>query len=458
MRYVERTRAETVRFTDRAVDGRRLILRVEDTRAVEVNQPRRISIDRRTYLRGEVDDVLDGRVVLYVTDGKPATSPLRGDLEYDSSAAEEKLRRERRALDDLLDNRSVRPDLSELLLDPRRNRSPRPADVETFVQPELDDAKREAVRVALGTEDFLLVQGPPGTGKTTFIAELVSHVLKRDRGCRVLITSQTHIALDNALEAIRGLCPDAALLRLGRPDKIGSEVDDLTVDRRLVAWRSEVLAKSRAFLDELAHRLGYEVPELDVRAVGLEIAEQRAQLKDLRSRIQLRQAERRRLLDEVSTFDEFAASVFDTAAQVEAAASGTVGDLTSAAERFIEAGLALVSSLESGAGLRDELLEMETSLKEWRDAERDRASAEAKLREDLATALGTDADDVDSLLEQAERAGPQGDPAFSRLVAIAQEWEERFGATPDFHGALVMRSDVVLQRVLASVGCAAPEL
>ena len=52
----------------------------------------------------------------------------------------------------------------------------------------------------LATKDVCLVQGPPGTGKTTVIAEAIYHFVKNNE--RVLLASQTNLAVDNALERL----------------------------------------------------------------------------------------------------------------------------------------------------------------------------------------------------------------------------------------------------------------
>ena len=57
-----------------------------------------------------------------------------------------------------------------------------------------------AVRKMLAVKDVCLIQGPPGTGKTTVIAEAIYQFVLR--GERVLIASQTNLAVDNALERL----------------------------------------------------------------------------------------------------------------------------------------------------------------------------------------------------------------------------------------------------------------
>ena len=72
-----------------------------------------------------------------------------------------------------------------------------------------DDPAFAAISNALDAEDLFLLQGPPGTGKTTAIVEIVLQTLRRSPRSRVLICSETHIAVDNALERLgKNLSPE----------------------------------------------------------------------------------------------------------------------------------------------------------------------------------------------------------------------------------------------------------
>lgn len=73
----------------------------------------------------------------------------------------------------------------------------------------------EAVAKALIATDMALIQGPPGTGKTTVIAEIIWQTLLQNPEAKILITSQTHLAVDNALGRLRGK-------KMVRPIRIGS--------------------------------------------------------------------------------------------------------------------------------------------------------------------------------------------------------------------------------------------
>lgn len=74
-----------------------------------------------------------------------------------------------------------------------------------------------AVKKSVGNKNVFLIQGPPGTGKTTVIAEIIKQLTAK--GEKILVTSQTHIAVDNVLEKIAendGL----TLLRIGNQERV----------------------------------------------------------------------------------------------------------------------------------------------------------------------------------------------------------------------------------------------
>ena len=79
----------------------------------------------------------------------------------------------------------------------------------------------KAVRKAVGNKNIFLIQGPPGTGKTTVIAEVVQQLI--NRGEKVLVSSQTHIAVDNVLEKLSEI-ENLNLLRIGTYSKLNDNI------------------------------------------------------------------------------------------------------------------------------------------------------------------------------------------------------------------------------------------
>lgn len=88
-----------------------------------------------------------------------------------------------------------------------------------FANPELNDSQNMAIDMSL-THSASRIWGPPGTGKTTTLALLVQELV--NRGERVLLTSNTHAALDQVLQgllklkSINSAVEQGKLLRLGR--------------------------------------------------------------------------------------------------------------------------------------------------------------------------------------------------------------------------------------------------
>lgn len=84
----------------------------------------------------------------------------------------------------------------------------------------LNRGQRKAFRHVIDHGPVGLLQGPPGTGKTHFIASLV-HWLTTEKGARkILIASQSHEAVNNAIEALLDLFKKLggrrpSLLRIG---------------------------------------------------------------------------------------------------------------------------------------------------------------------------------------------------------------------------------------------------
>jgi hypothetical protein len=64
---------------------------------------------------------------------------------------------------------------------------------------------------------IILLHGDPGTGKTTVIAEIIWQTLLKEPDAKLLITSQTNLAVDNALEL--AAAPVPAIATPVTPDK-----------------------------------------------------------------------------------------------------------------------------------------------------------------------------------------------------------------------------------------------
>lgn len=209
----------------------------------------------RKFAWGEVIDHDVDRVVLLSArrwEGLPARAVLDPHLGPDEAA----LNRQRQAVDDVQREKSARPDLRELLLDPGRNTEPKAIPISKWNR-ELDERKREAIETALGSPDIYVVQGPPGTGKTSFIAELVEQTLSANSEARVLIASQTNVAVDNALQRLAD-GGQASMVRLASadPNRVDESVRHLLLDAQMKRWAREVRKNAEGYLGARATEAG----------------------------------------------------------------------------------------------------------------------------------------------------------------------------------------------------------
>ena len=134
----------------------------------------------------------------------------------------------------------------------------------------LNDSQKKAVLKGVEARDLCMLQGPPGTGKTTVIAELIWQHIRKDQNTRLLLTSETNLAVDNALgklmnekavnPAMSGYLSLIKPLRFGKPEKFEEEGKRYSIER-IEKWiddtasveddyESEVLSEEAALQDD----------------------------------------------------------------------------------------------------------------------------------------------------------------------------------------------------------------
>jgi hypothetical protein len=131
------------------------------------------------------------------------------------------LKRHEQAIQKLKEQGGNSPYLSAYLFDVKQARSPTSlTPVLCWQQASLNEPQQQAVQKMLSAPDLCLLQGPPGTGKTTVIAEAMLQMVAR--GETVLLASQAHTAVDNALGRL-GHSTAVRAIRLGREDRVTEE-------------------------------------------------------------------------------------------------------------------------------------------------------------------------------------------------------------------------------------------
>ena len=144
-------------------------------------------------------------------------------LTYDNRAEKAKIDRQEKALASILGGYVKNPFLPTYLFSPQTLAQ---SSNEELKDPEwclesLNDRQKLAVKRALASESMFLLQGPPGTGKTQVIAEITAQLAKQ--GKKILISSETHKAIDNVFERLPKI-PEIRPLRL-IPSQNGKETN-----------------------------------------------------------------------------------------------------------------------------------------------------------------------------------------------------------------------------------------
>lgn len=127
---------------------------------------------------------------------------------------------------------------------------------------------------ALYAQDLCLLQGPPGTGKTTVIAEMLWQLIRKKQQTRVMLTSQTNLAIDNALSRLLGEFVTSSTsdmqryrtivkpIRIADTDKLSEEGMRFT-SNRIDAWAQDGKKEDSDnvvsdWLDNIANRINPE--------------------------------------------------------------------------------------------------------------------------------------------------------------------------------------------------------
>jgi superfamily I DNA and/or RNA helicase len=195
---------------------------------------------------------------------KPKKLPKSGRIIPSIAGTRTSLARQRNAIDAISIMDEAEPNLKSWLTSPELIQvSSEVAKIE-MISKDLDESKQIAVRSSLGNSPIHLIQGPPGTGKTEFIAEVVGQFLIRNPLARILIVSQTHVAVDNVLErlAVQGV---EDMVRLAQKSNAG--VDDsvlhLTLGNQMDSWVKKIRNQCKKNLEIEVGKLGISLKDLE---------------------------------------------------------------------------------------------------------------------------------------------------------------------------------------------------
>lgn len=343
--------------------------------------------------------------------------PSIGMIDVDTTRSDSAISKQRSALDAVRYGRSTNSELGDQIMHPDTVAVPEPAAVQ-YITPDLDEDKQRAVCVACSDPSILVVEGPPGTGKTTFISEVVLQQLRRQPTSRILLTSQTHVALDNSIERIERLDPSARVIRIGQEEdiRISNGSKRLLVEKQLPVMRATSLERGRQFIEKWAAAHSVDIGYARMAMALL----RRAGIRD-----------RLALVEEAILQLEAAPDPIADGSEIPAADTARLKE-----ERAEKLG-ALVSEREA---LERDVLESDAELRAY---EADKETL-AHLR----------ACSADELRDWADTYAPPTDSAIQlrKILAAHADWEARFGRSREFKAALVASAQIVAGTCLGVMG------
>ncbi|ALG67241.1 AAA domain-containing protein [Beggiatoa leptomitoformis] len=123
----------------------------------------------------------------------------------------------------------------------------------------LNPQQRSAFRQLYQASPLSLLQGPPGTGKTAFIASFIHYLIKKGQARHILLVSQSHEAVNNAIEGINDLSErtklDLDIVRFGAEGMLSDAIKHLHVSAIQQKYRETFKASIKARVSSLSSHL-----------------------------------------------------------------------------------------------------------------------------------------------------------------------------------------------------------
>ncbi len=186
--------------------------------------------------------------------------PEKGEIIQDVSQETSQYTKQEKACEQFKARDILNPEIASILATPEQmpvsNRVV--LDYESFIEkvksPYLknDESQRDAVLEAINKKPVYLIQGPPGTGKTTVIVEIIEQLVQQNTNVKILITSQSNLAVDNVLEKL--VSKDILFMRLVSDlavenDNVSPEIADHLFNTKLQQWINNTQNNSNQYVN-----------------------------------------------------------------------------------------------------------------------------------------------------------------------------------------------------------------
>ncbi len=336
----------------------------------------------------------------------------------------------------------------DIIVNPLKAKSSRLAYDVDFVSDNLDDSKRETVEKALASNDIFLLQGPPGTGKTTFISELVAQIIRYEPTSRILISSQSNVAVNHSMIKIKELIPSIPMIRVGRKEKLSLGVEKFLIEEQLANWTITIKDRCIDYLEKFKisinisqdivnkYKLMQDIEELHNRLDRIQIDV--IECEKERSMYKSRYNALRNVLLDIKTFSDkaFSASTVKYDTELESIVENFRNEYFSLGERFI-------NQLDAINEISDKKQVLDKQIKQLEN-ERDRINAEIESGKEILNIYTND--DYYKIKMNLEKEIEENKKLYDNLAkieSITKEWFNRLGKDDDFAKAFLSQVSII---------------
>ena len=388
---------------------------------------------------GHMREFSDGKIIIDMTPQVDCSNiASSGEVSISMRMAEIALNRQRKALKSIQYKENANPEISEIIFNPsiatsKNNLMLTEADCKSK---KIDRSKVISLEKALSSDNIFLLQGPPGTGKTTFISELVYQILYGNdtyRGnpeAKILIASQSHVAVDNSLAKIKELIPDIKMIRIGVLDKLSESSRKYTLDIFCRDWTEKVILNCKEALARYKQEIGIDESLQEKNSIITEIESITQEISELIDELEKVETELERInvLDSKWQFvDEKIATMkqmvaIKTSGVTEEHLSQIIDEFT---ESLSELNSKLASVIDESIALAEQKIELQNRYVSLNEELEAKGHEVDEWKELLGVSSNKDYQQVKEDIQVALKENKKKYAKYSKVESLCKEWQKR---------------------------------
>lgn len=388
---------------------------------------------------GHMREFSGGRMIIDMTPQVDYSNiASSGEISISMRMAEIALDRQRKALKSILYKENVNPEISDIIFNPtiatsKNNLMLTETDCKSR---EIDKSKLISLEKALSANNMFLLQGPPGTGKTTFISELVYQILygnDKYRGnpdAKILIASQSHVAVDHSLAKIKKLIPEIKMIRIGILDKLSESSREYTLDIFCREWTQKVIENCKEALARYKQEIGIDESLQEknsiineIESINQEISELIYELEKVETeleRVNILDSKWQFVNEKIATMKQMVA--IKTAGVTEEQLSQIIDEFT---ENLSVLNDNLASVIDESIALAEQKIELQNRYVSINEKLGVKGHEVDEWKELLGISSNEDYQQVKMCIQNALKENKKKYAKYSKVESLCKEWQKR---------------------------------